>query len=274
MADQTAIAWTDHTFNPWIGCVKVSQGCKHCYAETLVRDRLRRPGLWGPASTHSRAQTTPSLWRKPLAWNAAARKEGRRHRVFAGSLCDVFEAHPDLEGPRRDLWALIRRTPFLDWQLLTKRPEHIRACLPSDWSNGWRNVWLGTSIEDDRVAVRANLLRDVPAVVHFISYEPALGPLERTSLEHIEWVIYGGESGPNYRDHDVQWARDIRSRCARSGAAFFFKQSAAPRTEMGIHLDGELVRNYPAPTLPAHPWPSHEYVEGRTRAPATLELGV
>jgi len=225
-----------------MGCHKVSAGCKHCYAEALVK---RRFGLriWGPAGIRQR--TGNGVWAKPKRWNRDAQLEFVPSRVFCASLADVFEDEPGPNEWRSDVWGLIRDTPWLDWQLLTKRPENFERMLPDDWGEGYSNVWLGTSIEDNRVADRATDLISVPAHVHFVSYEPAIGPLDGLDLTHIEWVIFGGESGPDYRPMDVQWARDMKARCDAEGVAFFFKQSAAPRTEMGIKLDGRIVRNYP-----------------------------
>jgi len=243
VGDATAIAWTDHTFNPWIGCHKVSQGCTNCYAEALVKRRMKRDDAWG--ATGIRQRTGPSIWRKPVRWNNEAYAEGRRHRVFCSSLADVFE---DYEGPnlwRDHVFALIRETPMLDWQLLTKRPENLPAMLPDDWGDGYDNVWLGTSIEDNRVAHRAADLTAVPAIVHFVSYEPAIGPLDDLELDDLEWMIVGGESGPGYREMDLDWARDMQKRCHDEGVAFFFKQNSAPRTEMGIDALGEIYRDYP-----------------------------
>jgi protein gp37 len=247
MAEGSLIAWTDNTFNPWMGCVKVSAGCKHCYAETLTKNRMGLK-LWGPRSDRQVTKT----WGKPVAWNREARRRGESLRVFCGSLLDVFEDHPTANAARPDLWRLIRECDGLDWQLLTKRPENIACMLPDDWHDGWDHVWLGTSIEDGRVVERRDHLVAVPAVVHFISYEPALGPLDNLPLDGVEWVIYGGESGPGHRPEGVPgdakaWARTMRSRCAEAGVAFFHKQSAAHRTEMGIELDGEIVREYPRP---------------------------
>jgi protein gp37 len=251
VSDRTAIAWTDHTFNPWMGCHKVSQGCKHCYAETLT---TRRMGLdvWG--LTGFRKHTSPPIWRRPLRWNRDAQEARTPARVFCASLADVFEDYlnPDGDGPnnwRDEVWALIRETPWIDWQLLTKRPENIARMLPDDWADNkfgcYPNVWLGTSIEDNRVVERAHDLVQVPAVVHFVSYEPAIGPVDELDLTGIEWLIAGGESGPGYRPMDLDWVRHVRHRCEVRDIAFFFKQSAAPRTEMGIELDGQIVRNYP-----------------------------
>lgn len=261
MADKTAIAWTERTFNLAWGCFKVSPGCKNCYADTLSQ-RYGHANIWGPPATTDRRTFGDKHWRAPLTWNNDSRKNGRREyggtalerqRVFSSSMCDNFEAHPMIERELVKLWDLIEQTEYLDWQLLTKRPEHVLDALPapSRWDRIRHRVWIGTSIENNDYVSRADYLRDIreqaaPAVL-FISYEPALGPLPDLDLTGIDWLIYGGESGPGWRDHDVQWARDIRARCAESGTAFFYKQSAAHRTEMGIKLDGEVVRFYPTP---------------------------
>jgi protein gp37 len=167
-------------------------------------------------------------------------------------MCDVFEEHPTVLNEHDKLWRLIRQTPWLDWQLLTKRPERIAAQLPGDWNSGYANVWLGTSIESNHYVERADHLRKIPATVRFVSYEPALGPLDGLNLDGLDWVIYGGESGPGYRPHDLAWPRQMRQKCQAAGVAFFFKQSSAPRTEMGIALDGEIVRQYPKGRIPVH----------------------
>ena len=247
MASKTLIAWTDATFNAWMGCTKVSAGCDHCYAETLTKNRMGIE-VWGKDAT--RQVTTTANWRKPIAWNREAAEAGERRRVFCGSLMDWAEAHPIANASRPKLWRLIRETPWLDWLLLTKRSGRIARCLPDDWGEGYPNVWLGTSIEDMRVAFRADHLRAVPAVIRFISYEPALGPLDDLNLTGIHWLLYGGESGPGYRGEGVfddphAWARAMRYRCLKAGTTFFFKQSAAPRTEMGTEIDGETVRKWP-----------------------------
>jgi protein gp37 len=235
--------------------MKVSDGCKHCYAEKQVTTVMHREGVWGPAKTTHRARTSDANWQKPRRWNRDCREKGIADRVFCASLADVFEDHPDWEAPRRDLWQLIRETPFLWWQLLTKRPENILRFLPDDWGIGgiggpYANVWLGTSVEDLRVAHRVEILRAVNAAVRFISYEPALGPLDGLNLEGIDWVIYGGESGPHYRADDPYWVVNMRDRCAALDIAFFDKQKCGPRTEMGSALNRigeETVRQYPIP---------------------------
>jgi protein gp37 len=242
MAEQTAIAWTDHTANFWMGCEKVSPGCAHCYAETLTENRMGI-SVWGKDGTR---QPVQGVWSNVAKWHKAAALERTAHRVFCMSLGDFFEDHPVANDIRPKVFELIRATPMLDWQILTKRPENLPRMLPADWSlPRYPNVWLGTSIENDRHVHRADALREVPAVVHFISAEPLLGPLPSLNLDHIEWVIVGGESGPGYRPMDHEWARQLRNRCLAEHRAFFFKQSAAYRTEMGIRLDGVIARDYP-----------------------------
>lgn len=225
-----------------MGCHKVSAGCKHCYAETLTKNRMGIDvwGLHGP-----RRRTGKAVWARPYTWNRAAEQEGRPHRVFCASLADIFEDEPGPNEWRQDVFDVIRETPWLDYQLLTKRPENLEWMLPDDWGQGWPNVWLGTSIEDNWVGQRSKALTSIPAQVHFISYEPAIGAFDRVSLDHIEWLIVGGESGPGYRRMNLDWARSARRRCEEENVAFFFKQNHGHRTEMGIDALGEVVRDYP-----------------------------
>lgn len=237
-----------------MGCSKVSEGCRNCYAATLTKNRMGLD-LWG---VHSPRQITKAPWKNVLAWNEAA-SDGEPgilgngyHLVFTGSLMDWAEDRPDLVLPRKKMFGLIRECPNLWFQLLTKRPENIIRFLPDDWGQGYPNVWIGTTIEDNRVAHRGDILREVPAVVRFVSYEPAIGPLDNLDLKGIDWVIYGGESGPGYRPEDKQWARDIHARCISNGVAFFHKQSSGYRTELGIELDGKIVRQFPKPRLVRH----------------------
>lgn len=241
----TRIAWTDFSFNPWKGCMKVSDGCKHCYAETLIVGRFKQP-LWGPATTTRRDRTGEKNWRKPLQWNREAARLGRASRVFCASLSDVFEPHPMVAPWREELWALIRATPHLHWQLLTKRPEEIAGMLPADWENGYPNVWLGCSIENNDTVARADHLRQIPAAVRFISYEPALGPLTMLDLSGIDWLIYGGESGHGRRPDRYEWATSIERACHRHGVAFFMKQVSAPTPDVRPG-DCTLPRSFPIP---------------------------
>jgi protein gp37 len=267
MAENSNIAWTDHTFNPWMGCAKVSQGCKHCYAETLIQNRMGRD-LFG--SVDKRSRTGKSTWAKVPTWNHVAALERTPRKVFCASLADVFEDAPVPNETRDDVWALIRACPWLDFQLLTKRPENIAAMLPADWGRGYPNVWLGTSIEDRRVTDRARLLAGIPAFLRFISYEPAIGPvfydaedpcegttvpswrgysdgeqLPELDLTGIDWLIVGGESGADRREMNLGWAQDARHACSEAGTAFFFKQVSAARPGQGVDALGRTFHQFP-----------------------------
>lgn len=242
MADKTLIAWTDHTFNIAWGCTKISPGCKNCYADGLA-DRYGHD-VWGP--TKERRTFGDKHWADPLKWDREAKKEGRRHRVFCSSMCDVFEDHPTIEAERSKLWSLIEETPRLDWQLLTKRSDRVRDNLPSNWDSIKGRIWQGVSVENEEYVGRMDDIRGLDCAVRFVSYEPAIGPIAHAAdLRNIDWMIYGGESGNHYRPEDKQWARDIMALCRTTGTAFFHKQSAARFTERGIELDGKIVREYP-----------------------------
>jgi len=223
----SSIEWTHHTFNPWWGCVKVSAGCKHCYAETWSR----RVGLdiWG--ARNERRFFSDAHWREPVRWNAEAAASKTRRRVFCASMADVFEARSDLDWVRERLWTLIESTPALDWLLLTKRPEQIAEKAP--WGNRWPpNVWLGTTAENQLWANRRiPILLEHPAAVRFVSCEPLVGHLDlsrwmsREKAAHgINWVIAGGESGSKARPMNPEWVRSLRDQCTRANVAFHFKQ--------------------------------------------------
>lgn len=221
MGQRSAIEWTDHTFNPWWGCTKVSPGCKHCYAETLS---IRHGhDVWGPGK--SRRKFGDRHWQEPLNWNRQALKQNRRARVFCASMADVFEDNADLESERQRLWNLIAETQMLDWLLLTKRPENMLRFAP--WGNPWpANVWAMVSVEDQEQAERrVPILLDVPAVVRGLSVEPLIAPVDLEPwLAHIHWVIVGGESGRSARPMHADWVRQLRQQCITANVAFFFKQ--------------------------------------------------
>jgi protein gp37 len=264
MSTRTAIAWTDHTFNPWWGCVKIDPGCARCYAETFARQRLGL-NIWGPNST--RRLFGDKHWAEPRKWNLLScraiaakwgvycaaedvglRGPGQPHLVFCGSMCDWAEDHPTCEQTRPRLWQLIHDTPNLTWQLLTKRADRIAQCLPPDWGDGWPNVWLGVSVSEPKGLWRIAELARVPARVRFMSYEPALADISPSlDVRALDWIIFGGESGPGYRTPEgwQDWARKLRDVCADAGVAYFFKQSPAARTEMGTTLDGQTIHQFP-----------------------------
>jgi protein gp37 len=234
VGERSKIEWTDSTFNPWVGCTKIrrrkgaASACDFCYAEKWAK----RSGQveWGD---QPRRRTTESYWRNPLSWNSQAQsfqnRNKRRQRVFCASLADVFDNQVDPNW-RADLFRLIRACDQLDWQLLTKRPQNIRKMLPSDWGAGYSNVWLGTTAEDaDAYRQRVPHLLSVPAAIHFVSYEPALGPLGRLDIDGLrpDWLIIGGESGVRsdlFRPTDPRWVRAAVAGCRRLGIAPFLKQ--------------------------------------------------
>ena len=199
MAENSNIEWTKHTFNPWIGCQKVGAGCDNCYAEVWDARGLQGGATrWGPHA--ARTRTSPANWRKPLAWDRAAKAAGERHRVFCASLADVFDNHATiLPEWRADLWALIRATPNLDWMLLTKRPSNIAAMLPDDWGAGYPNVWLGCTVVNQAEADRdVPKLLVVPAAVWFLSMEPLLGPVTLASWLDPDKFCEGCDDGEGY----------------------------------------------------------------------------
>lgn len=248
MGIKTGIQWCHHTWSPYRGCSKVSPGCKNCYAEANSR---RNPGLlgtWGPDGV----RVVNRDWGLPLRMNRAAAKAGERQRVFP-STCDPFEGRPDLVEPRARFLGLIAETPWLDWLLLTKRPELFRgallgvigwelahgepdgpaASLARDWLDGRppANVWYGVSVEDQEYAEeRLPLLTTTPAAVRWVSYEPALGPVD-WSRDYgpgpIHWLVIGGESHQSRaeaRPFDVAWAMDAIEEMRPRGTAVFVKQ--------------------------------------------------
>jgi protein gp37 len=234
----TEIAWTDSTFNPWWGCLKISPACANCYAEKF--DKRTGGNHWGPDS--SRRFFGEKHWAEPLTWQREAENAGVRRRVFCGSMCDVMEDYCDLGPQRERLYALIEQTPNLDWLLLTKRPENFRRFLPPEWLAHPRpNVWGMATVESDDYHVRAWELLKTPFAVRGISVEPLLGPLDLDRWEltckawrrgttigvYLDWVIVGGESGPRARPFNVDWARRIVTSCKASGTAVFVKQMGA-----------------------------------------------
>lgn len=234
MSDRTEIAWADSTFNPWIGCTKVGPGCDCCYAEAdfdLRRHRVK----WGAGNPRSR--TSPANWKKPLLWDRQHAEffadHGRRRRVFCASLADVFDNEVPAEW-RSDLFALIQETPNLDWLILTKRignaARMIDAAIDADECAGhgwpWPNVWLGATICNQEEADRdIPKLLAVPAAVRWLSMEPLLGDVDLSELiDRLDWVVVGGESGPNARPMHGSWAYDLHDQCEAAGVPFLFKQ--------------------------------------------------
>jgi protein gp37 len=222
----SGINWTTASFAPWRGCQAVSPACASCYSESIHK-RAGWSHTWGPHGTRER--TSADYWRQPLAWNREAEATRQPIRVFCSHLSDWADNRaPDVW--RAELWQLIRATPALTWMLLTKRASLIRRYLPPDWGQtGYRNVWMGCTVEDMACArLRLPALLDIPAAVHWASCEPLLEALDLSPWlgpDRLGFVIAGGESaGKAARPMQPDWARSLRDSCARSGAAFWFKQ--------------------------------------------------
>lgn len=274
MGKDSKIEWTHHTFNPWRGCSKVSPGCAHCYAEVTAPSRVARGrGIetWG--ANASRVMASEQQWDQVIGWERLAMEHGERYRVFCASLADVFEdyqggdvrdaagcqIYESLAWLRYKLFDLIRRTPRLDWLLLTKRPENFHLVLnevgymldgldgdeTGMWINDWfegnapHNVWMGTTVENQDMAdKRIPELLKIPAAVRFLSCEPMVGQVDldawcgwaepqdggRYYMDGIDWVICGGESGPKARQMHPDWARILRDQCKWASVPFLFKQ--------------------------------------------------
>lgn len=236
MAEDSKIEWTDNTANFWWGCFKVSQGCQHCYADTFAKRYGK--AIWGPVKTTDR-ELKKGIWQELPKWNREARESGQRKRVFVMSMGDFFEDHPQVTEWRIRAMRLIEECTWLDFQVLTKRPENVSFMAGAWMELGWpSNVWIGTSVENQEQAdKRIPELLKIPAAGRFLSCEPLL---EKVNLnqwllsEHgrraigamsgISWVIVGGESGHNARPMHPDWARSIRDQCQAAGVPFLFKQ--------------------------------------------------
>lgn len=229
MSANSSIEWTDATFNPWIGCTRVAPECDNCYAADQDAYRKWTPEGWGAGKPRKRTKT----WGEPVKWNREAERNGVRTKVFCASLADVFDGEVT-PAWRADLFRLIKATPNLDWQLLTKRPANLARMLPLDSEEAglgiawpWPNVWLGTSVGTVARKPQIDALRKAPAAIRFLSCEPLLEDLGTLDLTGIHWVIVGGESGPGARPCNVEWIRSIVAQCKAAGVPPFVKQLGA-----------------------------------------------
>ena len=241
MPTKSNIEWTEMTWNPVTGCTKISQGCKHCYAERMAKrltamgsDRYRN-GF--QITLHPDLLDVPRKWRQPRV-------------VFVNSMSDLFhEEIPDSYIAR--VFQTMRECPQHTFQVLTKRADRLAVLGQKlDWP---RNVWMGVSVEDARVVSRIDGLLAVPAAIRFLSLEPLIGPLNGIPLKGIDWAIVGGESGPRARPMKREWVTSILRQCRAAGVAFFFKQWGGVRKDMtGRKLNGTFYNEMPRTVLPLH----------------------
>ncbi|MEP7120428.1 MAG: phage Gp37/Gp68 family protein [Byssovorax sp.] len=234
MSDQSAIEWTDATWNPARGCTKISPGCKHCYAETFAERFRGVPNH--PFEQGFDLRLVPEALALPLKW-----KRGRF--VFVNSMSDLFHEDIPLDYIQR-VFAVMRAAKQHQFQLLTKRAERLAKLAPR--LDIAPNVWMGVSIESQAYTHRVELLRSVAASIRFLSVEPLLGPIEALPLAGIQWVILGGESGHHARPMDPGWVRSIRDQCRQAKVPFFFKQwGGVIKSRAGRTLDGRTWDEMP-----------------------------
>lgn len=236
MAGNSSIEWTEATWNPVTGCSKVSQGCKHCYAERMAK---RLVAMGNPrykngfnVTLHHDLINLPYKWAKP-------------RKVFVNSMSDLFHEDVPLEFIQL-VFDTMNDTPQHTYQILTKRAKRLQEL--SSYLTWGKNIWMGVSVENDSVLDRIDYLREVPAAVRFLSCEPLLGSLAKMNLNNIHWVIVGGESGPGARPLQEEWVTEIQKNCEDNHVPFFFKQwGGVQKHRTGRLLNGKLYDEYPEP---------------------------
>ena len=265
MGKDTRISWAHHTQNFWIGCTKVSPGCANCYAEAQ-QDHLYHRVKWGKGNPRSLTKT----WKEPLKWDREVQEKGIRCRVFTNSLSDFFDEEVS-EDWRFNAMDVIKKTPNLDWLILTKRIQKAHDFLANVIGWPWPNVWVGASIENqEAVDYRLPILGRIPAAVHFISAEPLLeaidirahlikathyspntGPEGEVWNHPLDWVICGGESGEGFRNMRASWAQNLFDQCQAEKVAFFMKQDSSLYNESKGKIPDGLwnVKEFPKVNL-------------------------
>jgi protein gp37 len=273
---ETSIPYVHYTFSPWWGCVKVSPGCAHCFADTF--DHRLGFSHWGP--TAPRRLFGDEHWKAPLRWNRRRERGDERFRVLCGTMCDVFESGPGLDLQRLSLFYTIETTPALRWLLFTKRVENVREMVPREWLVRWpSHVWLVPSVEDQpraevRIPEALSIAVDTGAHVG-LSLEPLLGRIELTHVQclghsldalrgewcsdrtgclvsdksaaAVSWVIAGGETGHDAREMDLGAFRSLHEQCRAAGVPFYAKQDSGPYPARQGRISDELwTREYPA----------------------------
>lgn len=234
MSTNSAIEWTESTWNPVTGCTKISAGCKHCYAERMTK-RLKAMGQPNYAdgfklSLHEQALEIPLSWKKPQT-------------IFVNSMSDLFHKGVPLEFILK-VFDVMRRADWHQYQVLTKRADRLKLLDPQlPWAP---HIWMGVSVENQACADRIDALRGIGAQVKFVSFEPLIGPVENVDLSGIHWAIVGGESGPGARPMAEAWVTSLRDQCLRAGTAFFFKQwGGVQKKKNGRLLEGRTWDEMP-----------------------------
>ena len=253
MAGPSDIEWTDATWNPVVGCSMVSPGCTNCYAMRMAarleamganayKGVTRKSGgrfVWtGKLRINEKAMPAPLAWKKP-------------RKIFVNSMSDLFQ-----EGIEGDVvarvWEIMRAAPQHIFQILTKRPDRMRAILRSHLLPMLPHVWLGTSVESGVQVKRIAELRSTPASVRFVSFEPLIGPIGQVNLRGVHWAIVGGESGPRSRPMREEWVDELLDECQRQNVAFFFKQwGGTNKKSTGRSYRGRTWDGYPEANAPA-----------------------
>jgi len=258
MGKNSDIAWTNHTFNPWWGCEKLSAGCKHCYAAVLAYTQCELK--WGAQYRFFGEKH----WNEPLVWDRQAKEADERPKVFCASMCDIFQdittsklidagQAPKALQERKRTFKLIETCTNMDWLLLTKRTKNVLDMVPESWLDNWpEHVWMGTTIEhQDVLKRRVAYLKQIPAPVLFVSAEPLLSGLDFTGhlgpgRGGINWVIAGGESGKNARRMEMSWVRSLREQTSLWGVPFMFKQKVVDGLKIALpELDGRTWNQSP-----------------------------
>ncbi len=232
---QSSIEWTEMTWNPTTGCTKISAGCKYCYAEVMAK-RLQAMGVDKYKNAFA-VRTHQSALQIPYTWKGSK-------IVFVNSMSDLF--HPQIpESFIKDVFKVMNNTPQHTYQVLTKRADRLFEIQEDlNWTS---NIWMGVSVEDERVTERIELLRNTNAVIKFLSCEPLIGPLNHLNLQNIDWVIVGGESGRKARRIEEDWVWKIKEQCEEQSTLFFFKQwGGVNKKKAGRLLGGRTYNEMPA----------------------------
>ena len=234
MARKSKIEWTESTWNPVTGCTKISIGCRNCYAERFAL-RLKAAGSRNYANGFS-ITLHPHLLKIPLRWK-------QPHTIFVNSMSDLFHRDVPLDFISK-IFRVMSEASHHCFQVLTKRSGRLLRLSPNlPWP---QNVWMGVTVENADYTFRIDHLRETPAAIKFISFEPLLGPIPNINLEAIDWVIVGGESGPGARPMQRQWATDIRDQCLATDVPFFFKQwGGKNKKKNGRTLEGRIWNQKP-----------------------------